>query len=128
MAEGIINKFATIAGSIGLAPVPIADILILTPLQLLLIAIIGGLSCEELSLGTARKFLAACGLATGAGVALRLVAQQLLKLVPFLGTACSGAVAASGTFAIGKSAEAYFFSGEIRKPEEFKDTYKPNGN
>jgi hypothetical protein len=31
----------------------------------------------------------------------------------------SGAVAASGTRALGQSAVAYFFRGELRRPEEF---------
>lgn len=119
LSTSIINKFSTIAGTIGASPVPIADILILTPLQLLMIAIIGGLSCREFNKDTAHEYLAAAGINVGAAFGLRTAAHQLLKLVPIAGWLGSGAIAASGTYAIGKSAEAYFFSGEIKKPEEF---------
>jgi hypothetical protein len=34
-------------------------------------------------------------------------------------------MAYAGTWSIGKSAEAYFFAGEVRKPEEFKDSPSP---
>ena len=33
------------------------------------------------------------------------------------------AIAAAGTYGIGKSAEAYFFSGERRKPSDFADDW-----
>lgn len=61
LASSIINRFATIAGGIGASPVPISDILLITPLQLMLIAIIGGLSCREFNKETAYEFFAAAG-------------------------------------------------------------------
>lgn len=117
LSTSMIKKFSTIAGTIGLAPVPVADILILTPLQLLMISIIGGLSCREFKKETAYEYLAAAGVNVGAAFGLRTVAHQLMKFIPIAGPAGSGAIAASGTYAIGKSAEAYFFLGEIKKPE-----------
>lgn len=119
LSTSIISKFSTIAGTIGASPVPIADILILTPLQLLMIAIIGGLSCREFNKETAHEYLAAVGINLGAAFGLRTAAHQLVKLIPIAGWIGSGAIAASGTYAIGKSAEAYFFSGEIKKPKDF---------
>nr|WP_300004411.1 GTPase [Tissierella sp.] len=121
LSTSIINKFATISGTIGASPVPIADILILTPLQLLMISIIGGLSCREFTKETAYEYLTAAGINIGAAFGLRTVAHQLMKLIPVAGWAGSGAIAASGTYAIGKSAEAYFFLGEIKKPETIKN-------
>lgn len=117
LSTSIINKFSTISGTIGASPVPIADILILTPLQLLMITIIGGLSCREFTKETAYEYLTAAGINIGAAFGLRTVAHQFMKLIPIAGWAGSGAIAASGTYAIGKSAEAYFFLGEIKKPE-----------
>lgn len=120
LSTSLINRFSAIAGTIGASPVPIADIVVLTPLQLLMISIIGGLSCREFTKETAYEFLAAAGLNVGVAFGLRTAAHQLLKLIPVAGWAGSGAIAASGTYAIGKSAETYFFSGKIKKPEEFK--------
>lgn len=117
LSSSIINRFSTIAGTIGASPVPIADILILTPIQLLMVSIVGGLSCREFKKETAYEYLAAAGLNVGAAFGLRTVAHQLMKLIPIAGWAGSGAIAASGTYAIGKSAETYFFLGEMKKPE-----------
>lgn len=120
LSTSIINRFSTIAGTIGASPVPVSDIVILTPLQLLMISIVGGLSCREFKKETAYEFLTAAGINVGVAFGFRTAAHQLLKLIPVVGWAGSGAIAASGTYAIGKSAETYFFSGKIKKPEEFK--------
>lgn len=121
----IIERFSKIAGGIGAAPIPIADIAVLTPLQLLMIAIIGGLSCREFNKETAREYLTAAGINIGAALGLRTAAQQLVRLIPFGGWAVSGAIASTATFALGKSAEAYFFSDEIKSPDYFREDYKP---
>lgn len=121
LSTSIINKFSTISGTIGASPIPIADILILTPLQLLMIAIVGGLSCREFTKETSYEYLTAAGINIGAAFGLRTVAHQFMKIIPIAGWAGSGAIAASGTYAIGKSAEAYFFLGEVRKPKIKED-------
>src|SRR5262249_38993934 len=123
---GLVWKFSGIAATIGAAPVPVADIIILTPLQVAMIAIVGGISCRTVSRETAAEFLTASGVTLGAGFAMRTVAQQLVKLVPYgIGDGTSGAIPGAGTYAIGRSAETYFFSGVIRKPEEFRDAWQP---
>ncbi len=124
ISSALVKRFAVIAGTVGLSPIPISDIFILTPLQLLMIALIGGLSCREFKKETAIEFLSSAGLSIGAGIGLRTLAQQLLKLVPVIGWAGSGAIVAGATYGLGKAAEAYFFSGEIKKPEEFEKEWK----
>ncbi len=93
-------------------------------MQLLMIAIIGGLSCREFNKETAYEFLAAAGINIGAAFGFRTAAHQLIKLIPIAGWIGSGAIAASGTYAIGKSAEAISF---LEKYESQKST-KENGN
>ena len=39
--------------------------------------------------------------------------------MPVVAQAVSGGIAGGGTFAIGRSAEAYFFAGEVKVPKEF---------
>lgn len=124
LSTSVIKRFAAIAGIIGVSPIPISDILILTPLQILMIKIIIGLSCRKISEEAFEEFITASGITITAGLGFRWLAQQLVKLFPWIGPVISGAIAASGTYAIGKSAEAYFFSGEIKKPEEFKEEWK----
>ena len=110
LARQITNRFSGIAGSIGSCPIPIADILILTPLQLTLVAIIEGLSCREFSLDAASEYLASGSIATAVGTGLRWSAQQLAKFFGPVGDGMSGAIAAAGTKSIGEAAILYYFS------------------
>lgn len=116
----LIKRFSKIAAGIGIVPIPIADIFILIPLQMLLITFIGAMSCRELKLSTAHEYLAAMGLNLGAGIGAKVGAQQLLKIVPIGGNVISGAIAGSVTYGIGKSAELYFFDGIKKNPKDIK--------
>jgi uncharacterized protein (DUF697 family) len=51
--------------------------------------------------------------------AAREVARGAVKLVPGFGSPLSGAIAGATTYGIGKSAELYFFAGEVRSPLRF---------
>ena len=121
LSDSVIKRFAGIATAVGSSPIPVADIAVLTPLQLMMIAVIAGLSCQQLSVGSATQYLTAAGINLGGAVGMRTVAQQLIKLIPGAGSVLSGGIAGAGTYALGKSAQAYFFSGEIKKPEEFEE-------
>jgi uncharacterized protein (DUF697 family) len=90
-----------------------------------MVAIVGGLSCKPLSLDTAREYFAALGVSGTAAIALRFVAQEAVKFIPGFSMPISGLIAASGTYGIGKSAETYFFSGQIRNPAEIAKEYTP---
>jgi uncharacterized protein (DUF697 family) len=121
LSDSVVKRFAAIATAVGTSPIPLSDFAVLTPLQLMMIAVIAGLSCQQLSVGSATQYMAAAGINVGGAVTLRTVAQQLVKLIPGAGPALSGGIAGAGTYALGKSAQTYFFSGEIKKPEEFED-------
>lgn len=118
-----INSFATIAGGIGLSPVPFSDSLILTPLQIIMIMLVGALSGRELNKETLLEYLAAAGLNVGAAMGFRALAQQIAKLLPGAGNVVSSGIATSGTYAVGKSAEAYFFSEELKSIEEYMEDW-----
>lgn len=51
-------------------------------------------------------------------IAARQLARSLIQLAPVGGTAISAAVAFGGTWAIGRSAEEYFFNDEIVKSSD----------
>ncbi len=112
MSDDIIKRFASIAGAIGFSPVPFTDMALLLPLQMLMIAIIGGLSCRPLSIDTANEYLAAAGINAAGGLAARQIARQLFKFIPG-GAVVAGAVAASATYGMGKAAEFYFFDNQL---------------
>ena len=124
ISTSIIKRFTGIAGGVGSSPIPLSDIALITPLQLLLITIIGTLSGREVKKETAFEYLAAVGINIGAAFGIREGARQLLKLVPFGGAVLSGSVAAAATYSIGKSAEAYFFYDKKVNPEDYEKEYK----
>lgn len=115
----VTRRFAAISSGIGATPVPFADIAVLTPLQVLLVAIIAGLSCRTFSLDAAAELSAATGVNVGFAFAAREGARAALRFAPGVGSLSSAAIAGATTYGIGKSAEAYFFSGEVRRPWSF---------
>ncbi len=119
VSTSIIRRFSGIGTGIGAAPVPIADISVLIPLQLLMVALVAGLSCRPFSLDSVSEYAATSGVNVAAAFGARQLARQLVKFVPLVGLPASAAIAGATTFGIGKSAEAYFFHGEIKKPATF---------
>lgn len=120
LSTSLVKRFSTLAGGIGATPIPVADIALLVPMQMLMISLVGALAGRNASKETALEYLAAAGINIGAGFGFREVARQATKLIPFGGIAISGTIAATSTWGIGKSAEAYFFNNEMKPPKSFK--------
>ncbi|KMY53763.1 hypothetical protein AC623_07065 [Bacillus sp. FJAT-27231] len=116
----MVKRFSIIAGGVGITPIQVADIAILVPLQLLTISIIGALSGRTATKETAFEYLIAAGIDLGVGYGSRQFFRQIVKIIPVGGLAISGAIASTGTWTIGKSAEAYFFNNEFKSPHLFK--------
>lgn len=115
LARKISKSVMGITGLIGASPIPIADMPVITGLQISLvgsIAVIGGQTFTRKSI---IQFIGAMGLNVGAGLALREVARQLAKIIPGAGNLVSGAVATAGTYAISEAAITYYID---RKSEE----------
>lgn len=127
ISTGLIKRFSVIASGIGASPAPLSDFLVLTPLQILMIAMVGGLSCRTVSRETAYEYLSAIGVNLAAAGGVRFVTQQLLKFIPFGGWAAAGSIAGASTYGLGKAAEAYFFAGEVVQPDRFQGEYKVGG-
>lgn len=109
LARKMTAAAAAVAGGIAAAPIPVADILPLTALQIGLITGIAYLSGREMSKAAAREFLAALGVNVGAAFALREGARALAKFVfPGAGSAVSAGVAFAGTWGLGEAAITYF--------------------
>lgn len=128
ISSSIIKRFAVIASGVGASPIPLSDVFVITPLQILMLAIIGGLSCRPVSRETASEYLSAIGLNLLTAGGTRYIAQQLAKFIPFAGWAASSTLAGSSTYALGKAAEAYFFSGEVHKPDSFRKEFEKRRN
>jgi uncharacterized protein (DUF697 family) len=108
IASSLLKSFTGVCGVIGLQPIPLADMPILTTLQSLLVGLIIYVSGRRASARLIAEFTGALGINIGVGFAFREGARALLKIFPLWGNAISGIVAGAGTYAIGRSAIAYF--------------------
>ena len=117
----LVKSTSAICTAIGAQPIPLADLPILTTLQLVMVSGIMYLSGRERSLRAATEFVAALGANVGAGMLLREGARTILKFLPGWGNVVCGMIAGAGTYAIGQAAIAYFLEGLSLK--EARQTY-----
>jgi uncharacterized protein (DUF697 family) len=87
--------------------VPVADMPVLTAVELRLVLQIAACYGEELDADRAVELLGVLG----AGVGLRTIARELLDAVPIAGWIVKGGVAWTGTRALGVAADEYFRRG-----------------
>jgi uncharacterized protein (DUF697 family) len=111
VAQLLIKSTTAVCTAIGAQPIPLADLPILTSLQLMMVSGIMYVSGRERSLRAATEFAGAVGANVGAAMLLRESARAILKFFPGWGNVVCGLVAGSGTYAIGRSATAYFIEG-----------------
>ena len=111
IAQTLVKSTTAICTAIGAQPIPLADLPVLTALQLMMVAGVMYISGRERSLRAATEFVAALGVNVGAGMVLREGARALLKFFPGWGNVVCGAVAGAGTYAIGRAAIVYFLEG-----------------
>jgi len=111
IAQTLVKSTTAICAAIGAQPIPLADLPVLTALQLLMVSGVMYISGRERSVRAATEFVTALGVNVGAGMILREGARALLKFFPGWGNIVCGAVAGAGTYAIGRAAIVYFLEG-----------------
>ncbi|HEX4696543.1 MAG TPA: hypothetical protein VH254_02625 [Candidatus Udaeobacter sp.] len=111
VAQMLIKSTTAVCAAIGMQPIPLADMPILTALQAMMVSGIMYVSGRERSLRAAAEFITALGANVGAGMLLREGARAILKFFPGWGNVVCGMVAGAGTYAIGRAASAYFIGG-----------------
>jgi uncharacterized protein (DUF697 family) len=111
VAQVLVKSTTGICAAIGAQPIPLADLPILTTLQLMMVSGIMYLSGRERSLRAATEFIGAIGANVGAGMLFREGTRALLKFVPGWGNVICGMVAGAGTYAIGRAATLFFLEG-----------------
>ncbi len=121
VAQMLIKSTTAICAAIGAQPIPLADLPILTSLQVLMVSGIMYISGRERSLRAATEFIAALGANVGVGMLFREGARAMLKFFPGWGNVVCGMVAGAGTYAMGRAATAYFLEGASLK--EARQTY-----
>ena len=111
IAQTLVKSTSAISAAIGAQPIPLADLPILTTLQLVMVSGIMHIAGRERSLRAATEFAAALGVNVGAGMILREGTRAVLKFFPGWGNVVCGMVAGAGTYALGRAATVYFLEG-----------------
>ena len=111
VAQLLVKSATAICAAIGAQPIPLADLPILTSLQVMMISGIMYVSGRERSLRAATQFVGALGANVGAAMLLREGTRAILKFFPGWGNVVCGLVAGSGTYAIGRAATVFFIDG-----------------
>jgi uncharacterized protein (DUF697 family) len=115
IAQILVKSTTAICTAIGAQPIPLADLPILTTLQLVMVSGIMYVSGRERSLRAATEFVGALGANVGAGMLLREGTRAVLKFFPGWGNIICGMVAGAGTYAIGRAATVFFVGGVTLK-------------
>jgi len=102
--RALIYSKAGVCAAVALAPIPVADILVLTPIQMAMVATVGYFHGVEVTPERATELMGVMG----AGVGLREAARALVKLVPGYGLVVSAGIAFAGTVALGEVANQWF--------------------
>ena len=122
VAQLLVKSTTAVCTAIGAQPIPLADLPILTSLQLMMVSGIMYVGGRERSLRASAEFAGALGANVGAAMLLREGARAILKFFPGWGNVVCGLVAGSGTYAIGRAATAYFIEGVSLK--DARRTYR----
>ncbi len=112
LAATLTRATAAVCAGIAAAPIPLADIIPLTTMQVGLVTAIAWIAGRSVDKRGAGEFLAGLGANVGAAFALREAVRAIVKLiVPGGGSVVSATIAFSGTMAIGSAARAYYIRG-----------------
>ncbi|QQK75580.1 50S ribosome-binding GTPase [Salicibibacter cibarius] len=123
IAKTIGKSASAITGGVGAQPIPLADLPVITGIQMSMIAGIAYVSGRKLDRKSMAEFLGAIGANVGTAFAFRQLARSLSKVTfPVAGHAISGTLAATATWGLCKAAILYFI--EKRPVHEAKEAYK----
>lgn len=126
ISKKLCTVFSGISSTVALTPIPASDIYILLIIEMVEVSLIGLLSGREMNFDTAKEFIFSMSGVAGIGYVLKIFAQQSVKLMnvlfPGSGSAVSAGIAGGGTYAIGRTAIAYYIDGKDIK--EAKKIFK----
>ena len=107
--EEVIRGAALLAGAIAVEPLPFADLLLITPLQAKMVLHIGKIYGFDVSTARSLEIARELGATVAYGVAVRQVMRGLAKLaLPLIGGLITAPAVYGWTYALGRTAEAYF--------------------
>ena len=118
-ARRVIRTTAWWALLLGAEPIPGLDLPLLLGMQARMVLRVAAIYGENFSAHHARELITTIA----GGLVTRYIGMELAKFVPGLGWIVAGIVAALGTNAMGRVAEAYFLSGHQLTPQQLVELY-----
>ncbi|MBM4254868.1 MAG: DUF697 domain-containing protein [Deltaproteobacteria bacterium] len=121
-AQPHILAYALLADAAGATPLPIADLPVISAIQLKMVHAVASIYRQPMRVKT---FLELAG-AVGLGLLFRQAARSLLKVIPGFGNAIAGVYAGATTYALGCALCFYYqeiFDGHLPRPEQIKSFY-----
>ena len=116
----IVYGKATVCAAVALLPLPVADLAVIAPLQIGMVAAIGWLHGVQVTWERTIELLTTLG----AGFAFREGARQLIKLLPGAGSVISATIAFAGTVGLGEAANMWFKARGSVDQEEVRQAYQ----
>jgi small GTP-binding protein len=119
-AAKVIRTSAVFSAVVGAEPFPGVDIPFLLAVQARMVLRIAAIYGEPMTAQHAKELVATIV----GGMAVRTLAREGAKLVPAVGWVVSGAIASTGTWAIGQVAVQYFEHGKKLSTEQLRSSYR----
>jgi uncharacterized protein (DUF697 family) len=117
-----ILAYACAAAAAGAAPLPMADLPVISALQVKMLHTIASMYRQPLGVKTFLELASTVGV----GMLLRQSARSLLKFIPGFGSALSGLYAGATTYALGCALCFYYqvvFDGHLPRPKQLQIFY-----
>jgi uncharacterized protein (DUF697 family) len=121
-AHSHILAYACAAAAAGATPLPMADLPVISALQVKMLHTIASMYRQPLGVKTFLELASTVGV----GMLLRQSARSLLKFIPGLGSAVSGLYAGATTYALGCALCFYYqvvFDGHLLRPKQLQRFY-----
>ena len=122
-AMPIILGYSSMAATAGAIPIPFIDLVLLPAIQARMVRDLGKLYGQPM---TATRFLE-FATSLGMGLLARQAMREVVKFIPFVGSAAGAALAWASTFALGRAFCEYYqtvHQGHLPNPETLKRLYR----
>lgn len=108
-AEEVIRGAALLAGAIAVEPLPFADLLLITPVQVKMVLHVGKIYGFDITPERGREIVQELGVTVAYGMVARQVMRGIAKLaLPVVGGLITAPAVYGWTYALGRLAEQYF--------------------
>lgn len=108
-SEDVIRNAALLSGAVAVEPLPFADLLLITPLQIKMVLHVGKVYGFEITSERAREIMQELGATVAYGMVARQFMRGIAKLaLPLVGGLITAPAVYGWTYALGRLSEQYF--------------------